>query len=341
MGANSPTADRMLEVVVPAARESELEELLSGEGVAAAWALTRNETIAVWKAAVTSQGVERVLDRLEDAFGGEEQFRAILYALEATLPRMELEEAEEEAKKPTPQRVSRAELYEDIAGSASVTWMYVAQVVLATVVAAVGMGRDNTAVVIGAMVIAPLLGPNIALALGTTLGDTALMKRAAVASAAGVGIALGIALVVGLLAPFHVGADEIAGRSEVGASDIVLALASGAAGSLAFTTGISAALVGVMVAIALLPPTVAVGVLLGAGEVEGAVGAALLLGVNVVCVNLAAVVTFLAQGIRPARWWEAERSKRATRRAIMIWTGALLVLGGLMVVYVLVFRPEG
>lgn len=331
MSADSPTADRMLEIVVPASRGDELHTLLDGEGVAASWLLTENNEIAVWKAAVTSQGVEGVMDALDEAFSGDDQFRVILYALEATLPRFEVEEKNGSEKKP--QRVSRAELYEDVAGSAALTRMFLAQVVLATVVAAVGLGRDNTAVVIGAMVIAPLLGPNIALALGTTLGDASLIRRAAKTAVVGVGIAMGLSLLLGMVAPIDLESKEIVSRSDVGSMDIVLALASGAAGSLAFTTGVSTALVGVMVAIALLPPTVATGVLLGAGEFELGIGALLLLGINVVCVNLAAVVTFLLQGIRPARWWEAERSKRATRRALMFWVGSLALLGGLMVLY--------
>jgi uncharacterized membrane protein len=51
-------------------------------------------------------------------------------------------------------------------------------VVLSTIVAAVGLARDNAAIVIGAMVMAPLLGPNMALSLATTLGDTKLAFRA-------------------------------------------------------------------------------------------------------------------------------------------------------------------
>ena len=327
MSAQSPTADRMLEIVVPAARADELRELLDSDGVAASWLLTENEDLAVWKAAVTSRGVERVLDRLEEAFTDEPRFRAILYALEATLPRYVVRR---EAGEKAPQRVSRAELYEDVAGSAALNRMYLIQVALATVVAAVGLARDNTAVVIGAMVIAPLLGPNIALAMGTTLGDTVLIRRASKTAAVGVGLALGLSLLLGVVAPVDVGAREITTRTDVGSMDIVLALASGAAGALAFTGGVSTALVGVMVAIALLPPTVATGLLLGKGELERGAGAALLLGINVVCVNLSAVVAFLLQGIRPARWWEEARSKRATRRALAIWIGSLLLLGGLM-----------
>ena len=51
---------------------------------------------------------------------------------------------------------------------------------------------------------------------------------------------------------------------------------------------------------------------------------------TVVCVNLAAVVTFLVQGIRPSNWWEAERSKKLTRRATAIWITLLAALAALI-----------
>ena len=125
---------------------------------------------------------------------------------------------------------------------------------------------------------------------------------------------------------------EIAGRTEVGPGDVVLALASGAAGALAFTTGAPASLVGVMVAVALLPPLATVGLLLSSGNWSEASGAVVLLTTNVVCVNLAAVVTFLAQGIRPNTWWEAERARKSTHRAVLAWTLVLTVLVILIVI---------
>jgi uncharacterized membrane protein len=57
-----------------------------------------------------------------------------------------------------------------------------------------------------------------------------------------------------------------------------------------------------------------------------ALGAMLLLLTNLICVNLAGVVTFLARGIRPLTWWEANRAKKATRQAIAIWTILLTIL---------------
>ncbi len=108
--------------------------------------------------------------------------------------------------------------------------------------------------------------------------------------------------------------------------DIALALASGSAGALSFTMGLPSALIGVMVAVALLPPLVTLGMLMGAGLTDPAVGALLLLLVNIICVNLAGVGTFLFQGVRPRTWWEASRAKKSTTIAIVIWTILLIIL---------------
>jgi uncharacterized membrane protein len=86
-----------------------------------------------------------------------------------------------------------------------------------------------------------------------------------------------------------------------------------------------------MVAVALLPPLVVTGLMVGAGEMGMALGAAMLVVTNVTAVNLAGVATFLAQKIRPRSWWEAERARKATRMALVIWLGMLAVLVLIMV----------
>jgi uncharacterized membrane protein len=85
------------------------------------------------------------------------------------------------------------------------------------------------------------------------------------------------------------------------------------------------------VAVALLPPLVVCGMLLGSEFTGRAFSAALLVLVNVICVNLAGVITFLAQGVRPRSWWEAERAKKATRIAIALWVALLAVLVAVVV----------
>jgi uncharacterized hydrophobic protein (TIGR00341 family) len=194
------------------------------------------------------------------------------------------------------------------------------------VVAAIGLVEDNVAVVIGAMVIAPLLGPNLAFGLGTALGDVHLMQKSLKTLLAGITIAIALSLLIGLLWPFGLTGTELLARTDVGMDSLALALASGAAAALSLTTGLPSVLVGVMVAVALLPPAATVGLTLGHARADLALGAALLLAANVVCVNLAAKLVFLIKGIQPRTWAEKEKAKRAMTTYIVVWIVTLLLL---------------
>jgi len=282
-----------------------------------------------------TEETEAILDLLKKHYSHVEGFRVILLPVEASLPRPEPEgkkEAEKEEAGPEPAsktktaRISRQELYADINQSAQLSRVYLVMVVLSSIVAAIGILRNNLVALIGAMVIAPLLGPNVALSLATTLGDISLAKRALKVNVVGIFTALALSIIIGFFFTVDPGIHVLASRTDVGVGDILLALAAGIAGALAFTTGIPTALVGVMVAVALLPPLVTLGLLLGSGHWNMALGAMLLLLVNLICINLAGVTTFLAQGIRPITWWEADRATRATRLAILLWGLLLLAL---------------
>ena len=124
-----------------------------------------------------------------------------------------------------------------------------------------------------------------------------------------------------------------AGAIVVGLGEVALALASGSAGALAFTTGLSATLIGVMVAVALLPPLVAFGLLMGSGHESLAWGAMLLFIANFISVNLSGVATFLAQGIRPQKRADAKRAKRASILAMALWILMLALLVYIILMY--------
>jgi len=260
-------------------------------------------------------------------------YRVVLQSVEATLPRPEVEDEEEEATAEEEEendvsvgRIGRAELYEYARDASDVSVVYYALIALATIVAAGGMLRDQTAVVIGAMVIAPLIGPNLALALGTTLGDTDLLGRAMWSNVSGVVLTLVGAIALGMFVPVNPATGELAARTVIGAADIALAGAAGSAGALSVTRGGATSLVGVMVAVALVPPLVATGLLLGAGYTGEAIGAGLLTVTNVVSLNLAAVCTFLVLGVWPRDWRDVEQARTSTRIALALWGGALLLL---------------
>lgn len=329
---------RLIEAVLPAG--ADVESLLEDHEVIGRWTEALDDRLALVRVLVPAERTENVSDALYDRFGNESVFRLMLLPVEGTLPKLEEPEkvepsaTEEEQPARVPDRVSREELYQDIETAARLNRTYILGVVLSTVVAAVGLVANDVAVIIGAMVIAPLLGPNVALALATTLGDRDLAVRAARVSGAGVATASLIAILggVGILLFFPdlaAGLGDIpaiASRARVGPEHVLLGLAAGSAGALAFTTGIPAVLIGVMVAVALLPPTVVAGMLLGSGNLGGAGGALALVLTNVACINLAGVLTFMAQKVGPHSWWEEEKAKRASRVAIVLWALTLVVL---------------
>ncbi|MDT8368042.1 MAG: TIGR00341 family protein [Longimicrobiales bacterium] len=303
----------------------EVDDLARDFHVVDAWGVDTTNGGSSLRLLVEAERTEALIDTLRDRFSGSD-LRIVVLTVEATVPKVEEEIPEEETDDATPGRISREELHDDVAHAARLTPVFVAMVVLSTVVAAVGLVRDDVAIVIGAMVIAPLLGPNMALAFAATLGDTGLARTALRTIAVGVGTAGVCAIAFGMLFTIDPSVPGIADRTQAGLGDIALGFAAGAAGTLAVTGGLPSAVVGVMVAVALLPPLVVAGLLTGAGYPEGATGALLLVGTNVACINLAAVGTFLIQRVRPRSWWEADRARDAIRIAVISWVALLLLL---------------
>ena len=245
-----------------------------------------------------------ILDALQEILATSFSYRIVVIPVEVALPR---EEAEEETEIISATETTREELYNSIGKNARLNQTYLLLIFLSTVVVAIGLLKDNVAVVIGAMVIAPLLGPNLAMALGTALGDTDLMWKAFKTGLAGMSLALVLSILIGVFWPLNVESQELLARTYVGLDSAVLAMASGAAAVISLTSGIPSILVGVMVAVALLPPAATMGLMLGAGQTDLAYGAAFLLAVNIVAINLSAKLGFLIQGIKPRTWLEKKK----------------------------------
>lgn len=274
---------------------------------------------------------QEVLDALQGTLSNSSTAKILVTAVEAVLPREEAPENDAGKKKERSAATTREELYDSIEKNARLNSTYVILVVLSTIVVAIGLLKDNVTVVIGAMVIAPLLGPNIALALAAALGDTSLMLKSLKTSLVGLVLALGLSFLIGALWPLNVHSRELLARTEVGLDSIVLALASGAAAVLSLSTGLPSVLVGVMVAVALLPPTATMGLMLGAGKYDMAIGAGLLLAANVVSVNLAAKVSFIFSGIKPRTWLEKRKARQSMAAYIFFWIVSLAVLVAVIV----------
>ena len=276
---------------------------------------------------VSDDKLQSVLDSLQTFFGAQTSSRIIVLPVEISLPKP----SENERKEEDAAISAREALYEGVEKNARLDLNFVMLVILSTVVATIGLIENNVAVVIGAMVIAPLLGPNLAFGLGTALGDISLMRKSAVTTIAGNVLAIIMSVGIALIWPFDILSPEIASRTIVGLDSVTLALASGAAAALSLTTGLSSVLVGVMVAVALLPPAVTLGLMLGSGDFNLALGAGLLLAINLVCVNLSCKLVFMIKGIRPRTWLEKENARRAMVIYILGWVVTLIVL--ILIIY--------
>jgi len=276
-----------------------------------------------------------LLDALQSLFANSDNWRVVVMPVEATLPRQEPPEEKPEtpdaAKTMSKTTTLREELYQKVSSDSRLNWDFIILTVLSSIVAAIGLNEDSVAIVIAAMVIAPLLGPILAFALATALGDLSLMKQATKTATTGLAIGFLFALALASFMPVNVESLELVSRTIIGPEIIALALASGAAAALSLSTGISSALVGVMVAVALLPPSVASALFLGAAEPEKAAGAALLLALNVVCAILSAQLVFVFKGVRPRTWLSQRKASRAVKVNAAIWAALLIALAALSI----------
>lgn len=325
---------RLLELMAPPETVEKARTIVEEEEVLGIWTDTLEDGCSIVRVLIDINRTEALSDKLTEKFSHVEGFRIMLFEVQATLPKPEEKEEEEsdvieEEEKSEENyvgRISREELYSDVSSGSELNLVFIGLVLLSTLVAGVGLVRDDVAVIIGSMVIAPLLGPNVSMALSVTLGDLNLGWKSLKTNVAGLLASFILAFVMGLVMHVDLESQQLINKTSVHLGDITIALAAGSAGVLAFTRGVPAAIVGVMVAVALLPPLVNIGLLLGAGYTNLAMGSIILTVTNLICINLAGILTFLVQGVRPRSWWEAEKAKKATRIAIAIWVALLVIL---------------
>lgn len=328
-------AQRIIELYLPLDNALSIRKEIAQHEVLGNWQQALEPGRVKITVLIDAQRSEALLDKLSLLYPASVPYRVVILPVEASFPEAPeasyRSDSERKAQqKVSPKRLSRDELYNDVQEMADIGSTHFILVLMSAIVAAIGMLRDNVAVIVGAMVIAPLLGPNMALALASSLGDMTLAKRALSIGIAGSALAwlvsfgIGWGFGWGFSLDFNV--PEITSRTSVNLADVVLALASGTAGALSLATGGAAAIIGVMVAVALMPPLVVFGMLSGAGMWHDAAGAAFLFICNVVCINLAAIVTFTAQSLRPADAEEEVLAKLSRFITMGLWLLALFTV---------------
>ena len=190
---------------------------------------------------------------------------------------------------------------------------------LSAIIATLGLLANSAAVIIGAMIVAPLMGPIVGMGYSTAMGNRRLLRRSSLTVLKGILLTIGVAWLVTSIIGLDSVDTEIMSRVKPTLIDFGIAMAAGAAGAFANTRrSISSAMPGVAIAVALVPPLSVVGIGLAQGEMEIALGALLLFLTNLICIVFFGSLVFLFQS-----YGKLERAKKG----LAMSTFVMFVLG--------------
>ena len=243
------------------------------------------------------------------------------------------EDDDDETAPADDERIPREELQTKAQNLSRSTRNYIALTLISAIVATAGLLQDSAAVVVGSMVIAPLIGPAMASCVGTVVSDDALFWEGIRSQLIGLTVAIASATLFAAGYRAALAPDlellliqQVAERAHPGLLSLAIALGAGTAGALSLTSGADEALVGVMIAVALMPPAAAVGLGIAYVDPTLAVGAGVLVLVNLLSINVAGVATVWLRRYKPTHWYDAREARRLTGRRLLLFGLAILVL---------------
>ena len=190
---------------------------------------------------------------------------------------------------------------------------------LSAIIATLGLLANNVAIIIGAMIIAPLMGPIVGMAYSIAMGNRMLLRRSSLTILKGIILTILASWLTASVIGLKTVDSEILSRTNPTLIDFGIAIAAGAAGAFANTRrSISDAIPGVAIAVALVPPLSVIGIGLALGEQEIAVGSSLLFLTNLICIIFFGGLVFLFQS-----YGNIERAKQglAMSTAVMFLLG--------------------
>lgn len=327
---------RLVQVMVPVGAREAVRDVLDEEGID--YVLTDEtsdrEFTAVVYFPLPSEAVEPILDDLQAAIGDDQAYTVVVDA-ETVVSRRFEELRERWDDEQEGDRVARQELRARAQGLAPDLPIYLALTVVSVIVATAGVLLDDAAVVVGSMVIAPLIGPAMSTAVGSVLDDSELFRRGVRLQVIGGLIAIAAATLFAIfvketyLVPpgLDIGLiDQVNGRVAPGVLSLAVALGAGVAGALSLSATVSSALVGVAIAVALVPPVAVIGIAIAWGRPLMAGGAAVLVLVNFLSINAAAMATLWYKGYRPSHWFRLPNARTATLRRIAVLVVGIVLL---------------
>ena len=220
----------------------------------------------------------------------------------------------------------QAQVYKTVRRGSRSNTDFSVMITIAAAIAALGLLLDSPAVIIGAMLVAPLMTPILGMGLSIGMGDRRFLWTAFTTALRGILLAITMGALMALVVPGASITQEILNRGNPTLLDLAVALVSGTAAAYALSRrDVSAALVGVAIAASLAPPLAAVGISLVLGQWIIAGGALLLFLANMVSIVASGGLTFFLLGFRPEPG-EPGRARTLQRGARSIAILLLLII---------------
>lgn len=334
---------RVIQVITPSNKTEEVIELLEREEVdfAVTDETSNREFGSVVTFPVETEEVEDMLDKLRGVGVEKEGYVNVLEAEAIVSDKYEekKEEEKEDKQDNDSERIARQELKATAEGLSRNTPNYIVFTIVSAIVATAGLILDSPSIVVGSMVIAPLIGPAMASSVGTVIKDDELFFQGVKSQFVGVGVSIFSATVFAAIARVVIAPElnlyvinQVAERINPGILSLAVALGAGIAGALSLTSGASAALVGVMIAVALIPPAATVGLGIAYLDFNIVLGSFILVLVNLLSINLAGLVTLWVKGYRPELWYEEDIAKKVTIQRIILLLAGVLILTSFLTV---------
>ena len=292
---------------------------------------------------ISDGAISETLDKLKTHGVGVEYGFIDILDLKASLPRDS--EETDEAIIQRDAALAVEEIYDNVKKGASLSFDFIAFIILAAVIAGFGLIQNNATVIVASMLLSPLMGPMLGVALGLVVNDRNLFMKGTINELIALALSFSVGAILGAFCLFYITpqglplielveqnwtadpfvATEITRRGLLFSGlDIGIAVFSGAAVAVSVTRGDMSALVGVAISASLMPPAVNVGMmitlgLLGASSVaiQIGIGSLLLLGMNILIIDIAAIIMFRVKRLTPladkSATWKAVTAFKKTR----------------------------
>lgn len=203
--------------------------------------------------------------------------------------------------------VDHAAVLAQVSEDAAISGHYLVMTIISAGIAILGLLLSSPAVVIGAMLISPLMGPIVGLGFGIALFDFDALKRSLISFGVGVVLAVGVSTLLVLVSPIQSVTSEIAARTRPNLFDLGVAVLAGLGATYAMIRGRQGAIVGVAIAVALMPPLAVVGFGLATLDRQVFLGAAFLFFTNFTAIAFAAAALARVYGfghfLSPHQTW--------------------------------------